>query len=112
MVHRRVRGGQFKIKHVEKKCPVELGNEWKKPVGVFFAPVPFYPHANWRHYAFLQQGIADIAEVELYWRCAERIPHVVLLLLVAAEDADFADACAQVSPKYGITERTGAACDD
>ena len=27
MVHRRVRGGQFKIKHVEKKCPVELGNE-------------------------------------------------------------------------------------
>jgi hypothetical protein len=57
-------------------------------------------------------GIADIAEVELYWRCAERIPHVVLLLLVAAEDADFADACAQVSPKYGITERTGAACDD
>jgi predicted RNA-binding protein with TRAM domain len=27
MVHRRVRGGQFKIKHVEKKCPVELGEE-------------------------------------------------------------------------------------
>ena len=27
MVHRRVRGGQFKIKHVEKKCPVELGQE-------------------------------------------------------------------------------------
>ena len=27
MVHRRVRGGQFKIKHVEKQCPVELGNE-------------------------------------------------------------------------------------
>jgi predicted RNA-binding protein with TRAM domain len=27
MVHRRVRGGKFKIKHVEKKCPVELGEE-------------------------------------------------------------------------------------
>ncbi len=27
MVHRRVRGGQFTIKHVEKKCPVELGEE-------------------------------------------------------------------------------------
>ena len=27
MVHRRVRGGQFKIKHVERKCPVELGEE-------------------------------------------------------------------------------------
>ena len=27
MVHRRVRGGKFKIKHVEKQCPVELGDE-------------------------------------------------------------------------------------
>ena len=27
MVHRRVRGGKFKIKHVEKQCPVELGQE-------------------------------------------------------------------------------------
>jgi predicted RNA-binding protein with TRAM domain len=27
MVHRRVRGGKFKIKHVEKQCPVALGDE-------------------------------------------------------------------------------------
>jgi predicted RNA-binding protein with TRAM domain len=27
MVHRRVRGGKFKIKHVEKKPPVEVGDE-------------------------------------------------------------------------------------
>ncbi len=27
MVHRRVRGGKFKIKHVEKQPPVELGEE-------------------------------------------------------------------------------------
>lgn len=27
MVHRRVRGGRFKIKRVEKKCPVALGDE-------------------------------------------------------------------------------------
>ena len=27
MVHRRVRGGHYKIKHVEKQCPVELGDE-------------------------------------------------------------------------------------
>jgi predicted RNA-binding protein with TRAM domain len=27
MVHRRVRGGHYKIKHVEKPCPVQLGNE-------------------------------------------------------------------------------------
>ena len=27
MVHRRVRGGHFKIKHVVKQCPFELGDE-------------------------------------------------------------------------------------
>jgi len=27
MVHRRVRGGKYKIKHVEKQCPVKLGQE-------------------------------------------------------------------------------------
>ncbi len=27
MVHRRVRGGKYKIKHVKKVCPVELGQE-------------------------------------------------------------------------------------
>jgi len=27
MVHRRVRGGKFKIKYVEKPCPVALGQE-------------------------------------------------------------------------------------
>ena len=27
MVHRRVRGGHYNIKHVEKQCPVELGEE-------------------------------------------------------------------------------------
>ncbi len=27
MVHRRVRGGHFKIKHVGKQCPFELGEE-------------------------------------------------------------------------------------
>ena len=40
---------------------VEAANAMRKPVVVFFAPVPFYPHANLRHYQFLQQGIADIA---------------------------------------------------
>jgi predicted RNA-binding protein with TRAM domain len=27
MVHRRVRGGHYTIKHDEKQCPVELGEE-------------------------------------------------------------------------------------
>src|SRR5579883_3020026 len=41
---------------------IAAGNELGKPVVAFFAPVPFYPHANLRHYRFLQQGIADIAD--------------------------------------------------
>ena len=41
---------------------VEVANVLHQPVVIFFAPVPFYPHANLRHYAFLAQGIPDIAE--------------------------------------------------
>jgi deoxyribodipyrimidine photo-lyase len=41
---------------------VEAANALHQPVVIFFAPVPFYPHANLRHYAFLAQGIPDIAE--------------------------------------------------
>ena len=41
---------------------VEAANILHQPVVIFFAPVPFYPHANLRHYAFLAQGIPDIAE--------------------------------------------------
>jgi deoxyribodipyrimidine photo-lyase len=39
---------------------VEAANDLRKPVVVFFAPRPF-PPANLRHYAFLVQGIPDIA---------------------------------------------------
>jgi len=40
---------------------IEAANALRKPVVVFFAPVPFYPHANLRHYRFLKEGIPDIA---------------------------------------------------
>lgn len=40
---------------------VDVANALGKPVVVFFAPVPLYPHANLRHYRFLDEGIADIA---------------------------------------------------
>ena len=39
---------------------VAEANDRRLPVMVYFAPVPFYPHANLRHYTFLQQGIVDI----------------------------------------------------
>jgi deoxyribodipyrimidine photo-lyase len=41
---------------------IEAGNLLGKPVVVFFAPVPFYPRANLRHYHFLAEGIRDIAD--------------------------------------------------
>ncbi len=41
---------------------VEAANALQQPVVIFFAPVPFYPHANLRHYTFLAQGIPGIAE--------------------------------------------------
>ena len=41
---------------------VEAANVLGKPAVVFFAPVPFYPHGNLRHYRFLAEGIPDIAE--------------------------------------------------
>ena len=40
---------------------VQAANELGKPCVVFFAPVPFYPHANLRHYHFLNQGIPSTA---------------------------------------------------
>lgn len=46
---------------------VETANALGLPVVVFFAPVPFYPSANIRHYRFLQQGIPDMAA-----RCEKR----------------------------------------
>jgi deoxyribodipyrimidine photo-lyase len=40
---------------------VETANALHQPVVIFFAPVPFYPHGNLRHYAFLAEGIPDTA---------------------------------------------------
>ena len=40
---------------------VDAANALRKPVVVFFAPVPFYPNANFRLYRFLAGGIPGIA---------------------------------------------------
>jgi deoxyribodipyrimidine photo-lyase len=40
---------------------VRAANALRLPCVAFFAPVPFYPGANLRHYAFLAQGVPDIA---------------------------------------------------
>ncbi len=39
---------------------VKVGNALGLPVVVYFAGIANFPHANLRHYAFLNQGLADI----------------------------------------------------
>ncbi|HYK37561.1 deoxyribodipyrimidine photo-lyase [Alloacidobacterium sp.] len=41
---------------------IALGNELGLPVVTFFSIIATYPHANLRHYAFLNQGLPDIEE--------------------------------------------------
>src|SRR3954464_11761151 len=41
---------------------IDVGNELNLPVVAFFSAIANYPHANLRHYAFLNQGLADIEE--------------------------------------------------
>jgi deoxyribodipyrimidine photo-lyase len=41
---------------------VTIANELALPLVVYFAGISNFPHANLRHYAFLQQGFPDIEE--------------------------------------------------
>ncbi len=41
---------------------VEVGNALALPVVAYFSAISNFPQANWRHYAFLNQGLADIEE--------------------------------------------------
>jgi deoxyribodipyrimidine photo-lyase len=46
---------------------IAVGNALGLPVVAYFAGIKNFPHANLRHYAFLNQGLPDIEE-----HCAER----------------------------------------
>jgi deoxyribodipyrimidine photo-lyase len=41
---------------------IRIGNELDLPVIAFFSVISNYPHANLRHYAFLNQGLKDIED--------------------------------------------------
>src|SRR3984957_14078130 len=41
---------------------IEVGNALDLPVLVYFSAISNFPQANWRHYAFLNQGLIDIEE--------------------------------------------------
>jgi deoxyribodipyrimidine photo-lyase len=73
---------------------IQVANELKKPVVVFFAPVPFYPRANLRHYTFLVEGIADLAE--------ELAARGVGLVLRTYPDHSMLKFCEEVRPAIVI----------
>jgi deoxyribodipyrimidine photo-lyase len=41
---------------------VQVANALDLPLLTFFSTISNFPHANWRHYAFLNQGLVDIEE--------------------------------------------------
>ncbi len=43
-------------------CAIAIGNELELPVVVYFAGVSNFPHANLRHYVFLNEGLRDLEE--------------------------------------------------
>jgi len=40
---------------------IAAGNLLQLPVVVCFSVIPNYPHANLRHYRFMEQGLRDVA---------------------------------------------------
>jgi deoxyribodipyrimidine photo-lyase len=69
---------------------IHAANTLGLPLVAFLAIVPVYPNANWRHYQFLAEGLADIA-CDLRTR---RVGFVVRRM----PDLDVAAFCAEVSP--------------
>ncbi|MNH27941.1 hypothetical protein D3C79_880700 [compost metagenome] len=56
--------------------------------------------------------VPDIADVELQLGAAVALAHVVLLLLIAAENADFGNVALEKTLEYSVAERPGAAGDE
>src|ERR1700729_2598200 len=69
---------------------VRIANLLKLPLVVYFAGISNFPHANFRHYVFLNQGLpdieADLAErnISFVMRCAPHESHEQLLADVQA----------------------------
>jgi deoxyribodipyrimidine photo-lyase len=75
---------------------VRAANALGKPCVVFFAPVPFYPHANLRHYRFLNQGIPSIA--------AGLKKRGIGFVLRRFPDHHLLNFCAEVSPALVVAD--------
>ena len=56
--------------------------------------------------------VADVANIKAEFVAAVLVAHVVLFLLVAAEDADLADVGVQKATQDGVAKAAGAAGDE
>lgn len=43
-------------------CAIDVANELGLPVVAYFSAISNFPRANWRHYAFLNQGLHDVGQ--------------------------------------------------
>src|SRR5579859_5432373 len=41
-------------------CAIDVANELGLPVVAYFSAISNFPRGNWRHYAFLNQGLHDV----------------------------------------------------
>jgi hypothetical protein len=65
---------QWSFNNAAVDCAVDLANELGLPLLVYFSAISNFPHANLRHYVFLNQGLPDI-EADLAERNV-RSPHL------------------------------------
>ena len=54
-------------------------------------------------------AITHVTDVEFYFRILQGMPHIVLLLLITAKDANFLDSAIKKATQYRVTERTCSA---
>ena len=54
-------------------------------------------------------AITHVTDIEFYFRILQGMPHIVLLLLITAKDANFLDSAIKKATQYRVTERTCSA---
>ena len=66
-------------------------------------------HAN--HSQIYRLFVADVSDIELYFRILQHVSHIILLLLITREDANFLNITVEKTAENCISERTRTACN-
>jgi deoxyribodipyrimidine photo-lyase len=90
----RMRRAQRALDNPALNAAIAAANALARPLVVFFGLLARHPRANLRHYTFMIEGLAEVAE-----RLARRRCGFVLRICDGADSADeFARFCAEVKP--------------